>query len=399
MALDFPSSPTDGQISGNYIWSASSGVWKAKPNVSTVVVTSSTVPSSAVDGDLWMNTSDGTMYVYYNDGTSSQWIESRAPITADGYTSPNYIINGGMDIWQRGTSFTTTASFAADRWKVGSDTGFTVSRQAFAADELTISSVGQMPYYLRHAKNSGGTWLYFSYQVEDVQTLAGQVVTMSFYAKANSAQTLKLQPTQFMGSGGTGGTSSVAQNVSITTSWQRYTMTFTLPTLAGKTVGSGSSLYWQFEVSSTAAVTFDITGVQLESGSVATAFRRNANSIQGELAACQRYYEKSYNLDVAPGASTSIGRIYGSGSAPTTGFLSHSFIFKVTKRGTPVVVCYDSNGLINAVNRDYIGTGTSAGNAVSIPATVTSTSHFLAYSSGTYNATALSAHFTSDAEL
>jgi hypothetical protein len=76
MALDFPSSPTDGQVSGNYVWSASSGVWKAVPNVSTVVVTSSTAPASANDGDLWMNTSDGTTYIYYNDGTSSQWIES-----------------------------------------------------------------------------------------------------------------------------------------------------------------------------------------------------------------------------------------------------------------------------------------------------------------------------------
>jgi microcystin-dependent protein len=75
MALDFPSSPTDGQAYGNYVWSASSGVWKAKPSSPTVIVTSPTAPTDPNPGDVWMSSNDGVSFTYYADGTSSQWIE------------------------------------------------------------------------------------------------------------------------------------------------------------------------------------------------------------------------------------------------------------------------------------------------------------------------------------
>ena len=38
------------------------------------IATSTTSPSNPVDGDLWFDTTDGTMYIYYDDGTSSQWV-------------------------------------------------------------------------------------------------------------------------------------------------------------------------------------------------------------------------------------------------------------------------------------------------------------------------------------
>ena len=75
MALDFPSSPIDGQLYGNFIWAASPGVWKAKPSSPTVIVTSPTAPTDPNPGDIWMNSNDGVSFTYYSDGTSSQWIE------------------------------------------------------------------------------------------------------------------------------------------------------------------------------------------------------------------------------------------------------------------------------------------------------------------------------------
>lgn len=75
MALDFPANPTDGQVFGTYIWSASKGVWLAKPSSATVATTSQTQPASASNGDIWIDTSDGVAYFYYSDGTSSQWVE------------------------------------------------------------------------------------------------------------------------------------------------------------------------------------------------------------------------------------------------------------------------------------------------------------------------------------
>lgn len=75
MSLDFPSSPTDGQTFGSYVWSASKGVWQAREESAAVAVTSPTKPVYANSGDLWYNTSTGITYVYYNDGSSGQWVE------------------------------------------------------------------------------------------------------------------------------------------------------------------------------------------------------------------------------------------------------------------------------------------------------------------------------------
>lgn len=75
MALDFPANPTDGQVFGTYIWSASKSVWQAKPQSATVATTSSAKPTTPNNGDIWIDTSDGIAYFYYDDGTSTQWVE------------------------------------------------------------------------------------------------------------------------------------------------------------------------------------------------------------------------------------------------------------------------------------------------------------------------------------
>ena len=75
MALDFPSNPADGEIFGNYVWSQSKGVWLSRQEQTPIAITSPTLPSNPQSGDLWLNTSNGLIFTYYNDGTSSQWVE------------------------------------------------------------------------------------------------------------------------------------------------------------------------------------------------------------------------------------------------------------------------------------------------------------------------------------
>lgn len=75
MALDFPSNPVDGEIFGSYIWSASKGVWQSREESAAPAVVSSVPPATAVNGDIWIDSSDGIAYFYYSDGTSSQWVE------------------------------------------------------------------------------------------------------------------------------------------------------------------------------------------------------------------------------------------------------------------------------------------------------------------------------------
>jgi hypothetical protein len=75
MALDFPANPVDGEVFGSYVWSASKGVWQSREESAAVAITSPTAPLTANNGDIWYNTARGIAYVYYDDGSSSQWVE------------------------------------------------------------------------------------------------------------------------------------------------------------------------------------------------------------------------------------------------------------------------------------------------------------------------------------
>jgi hypothetical protein len=232
---------------------------------------------------VWLE--DSNKYVKYN-GTG--WADLVDPIP-----SGNAIINGAFDIWQRGTSSSSTL-YCADRWFLGHDvnpTTFTQSRQTFTPGAAPVAGYeGQ--YFYRYAITTvgSGSNAYINQAIEDVRTFAGQTVTVSFWAKADSARTIQTAFNQNFGSGGstTVGTSGV--NHSVTTSWTRFTATYTLPSISGKTVGTSSYLQFYFTVGSLASgLQLDIWGVQLESGSTATPFKRNAPSIGAEEIACYRY--------------------------------------------------------------------------------------------------------------
>ena len=75
-----------------------------------------------------------------------------------------------------------------------------------------------------------------------------------------------------------------------------------MASISGKTIGTSSFLEVTFTLPNGAITpTIDFWGVQLEAGSVATAFQTATGTIQGELAACQRYYYR-----VFPNSSGSI---------------------------------------------------------------------------------------------
>jgi hypothetical protein len=221
----------------------------------------------------------------------------------------NKIINGDCNINQRNfSSGTATGQYILDRFQDDGTGGtITTSIQQFTPGTAPVAGyeAKQFMRTITATQSAAGHYDSLTQAIEDVRTLAGQTVTVSFWAKAASGTpNIGISLSQNFGSGGSASIISSAAVQTITTSWARYSFTLNLPSISGKTIGTSSfvKLYIFVSVGSTIqsfgypAVglqnnTFDVWGVQVEAGSVATAFQTATGTLQGELAACQRYFQ------------------------------------------------------------------------------------------------------------
>jgi hypothetical protein len=249
----------------------------------------------------------------------------------------NKIINGDFSVNQRSfSSSTTSGAFTFDRWFIDANGGtFTYSSQTFTPGAAPVAGY-EGNTYLRCVTSgqSGSNYAAIIQRIEDVRTLAGQTATVSFWAKASSGTpSILVQATQRFGSGGS---SAVVTNLTaqvLSTSWARYSVTFSVPSISGKTIGTGSNLEFNIFFSYGSGSigvqnnTFEIWGVQVEAGSVATAFQTATGTLQGELAAAMRYY---WRATAADNALTSFG--FGTGATSTTAVLDvkHPVIMRVS---------------------------------------------------------------------
>ena len=274
----------------------------------------------------------GAMYVCTIAGTPGTWQLSGVSVN-ENIAGKNLVINGGMDIWQRGTSFANLYNtYTADRWQNYSGvTGITLSQVA--------SGLTGFSYALRSQRNSGGTstgTMYVGQSLESVNSIpfAGKTATFSFYARCGSnfsptgsQITATLQygtgTDNNIYSGFTGGTAIVTAATTLTTSWQRFTYTSTFASTSTQ-IG----FYFSSVPTGTAGANdyFDITGVQLEIAPQATPFSRAGGSIGGELALCQRYYWQN-------GGSSYCS--FGLGYGANTTISNTHIVFPVSMRAAP----------------------------------------------------------------
>ena len=263
----------------------------------------------------------------------------------------NKIINGDFGIWQRGTSFTIAANgYTADRWYWDLTTAIptgTISRQSFTAGSAPDSGY-ESTYFFRTNITAHNNCPVFSQEqkIEDVRTFAGQTVTVSFWAKADASTTLDVSLNQKFGTGGSA-TVTLTATVNLTTSWQRLTFTTTLGSMSGKTIGTNSCLSLAFLLPLSGSFirvgTYDIWGVQLEAGSVATPFTPAGGGFPGaELALCQRYYYRVEN--------DATSSYVAMGTAATTTLAIVGVPLKNTMRVTPTAVDYSSIRLYDTAN-------------------------------------------------
>jgi hypothetical protein len=273
------------------------------------------------------------------------------------YAGKNRIINGDFGIWQRGTSFTPASgayTYTADRSGVARDgvgATVTISRQSFTPG--TAPEAGyESSFFFRNAQSVAGTLgtynTTYSQIVEDVRTFAGQTVTFSFWAKSDAARTLGVAYAQYFGTGGSSAVYSSTTNVSVTTSWARYSVTFAIPSISGKTIGTGQvglELYISQPLNT--AQTNDIWGVQLEAGSTSTAFQTATGTIQGELAACRRYLPAVTALGSGSASASLNGYAYG------TNVALYNYYFDTPARVAPTGITVTGNWVGYALNTSY----------------------------------------------
>jgi hypothetical protein len=243
----------------------------------------------------------------------------------------NKIINSNFANWQRGTTLTYTSSglnYLADRffsWTIGT-CNVTVSQQTFTPGTAPVAGYeGQ--YFMRNAVTSlsGQSIQAVGQRIEDVRTLAGQTATFSFWAKADSNRTYTTRFIQNFGSGGSSEVSISGGSHSVTTSWQRFSVTVSIASVSGKTIGTSSYLQPLLDGPTNTANTLDTWGWQLEAGSFATPFQTATGTIQGELAACQRYL---------PAITGQAGE-FATGFAYSTTKALFPIVFKVQPRVPP----------------------------------------------------------------
>lgn len=265
------------------------------------------------------------------DGDDGQWnIEGRPMaggstiLTANDFMGglKNRIINGGFDIWQRGTSQTAGGYGADDRWHNYDygDGSFVCSQQLFAVGQ---TDVPDNPKYFSRTVVTAGTTTNSSirkYQnIENVCLFSGETVTLSFWAKADAAKNIATRFVQYFGSGGT--PSASIGNLFVTThnlstDWQEFTLTATMPSVSGKTLGTNNNDFTRIEFIFDAGSdydddsnslghqsgTFDISQVQLEISDIKTPFEKRHYAHELEL--CQRYYMKLGSTEAAAFGST-----------------------------------------------------------------------------------------------
>jgi hypothetical protein len=314
--------------------------------------------------------------------TGSEWVDLASSATdlsnyANLTTTPisgfrNAIINGDFRINQRGfSSGSTGGTFMADRWYFNNQGGtgtLTASLQTFTPGTSPAGYEGtRFARIVTSGQSAVSTRSDLIQNIEDVRTFAGQTITVSFWAKsASGTPSVSVELGQYFGTGGSPSafvSTPTKLVMSGGTSWTRYSFSYTVPSLSGKTIGSNNDHYlylgiWvsagsDFNTRSASlgiqSNTFDFWGLQIEKGTVATPFEQRP--IGTELPLCQRYYE----VGVTPAQFMAM---------PSASFVPSTYrsvYYKINKRiSNPVVTVVCTNHDNASGNGTVLGTSDSA---------------------------------------
>jgi len=290
----------------------------------------------------------------------------------------NGLINSTFDISQRGATITGIAAdntYTADRWYVTRGGTVDYAQKTVAGGSNPPTMFDAYGQYINQSAANPFMTVQQTLETKDSIRFASVTATLSFWARATANTTKSKSITAAIGYNTTanakintlvGTTTFTTLFGTAATDWTFCTLTVGIPSTA-KTVGA----YFIQNPAGGLAVGdgFEITGVQLERGAVATGFQRNAGTIQGELAACRYYYRRN----VATG--NAYGTILGlSTNASSTTSASANWV-ESPMRAIPSFVDFANIALADGVGVTAISNVTiNAGSTLNVPVlTITST--------------------------
>lgn len=340
---------------------------------------------SATDGlsVLWRIAASGTGITLANGNVA-------IPVVNDKSGRKNLLVNGGLDIWQRGTSFLAVGGYTADRWVLSSST-----RDVIQSTDVPTGLAIQPVYSLQCTgiglvNPSIFTSIELPADGEPGPFAQNNKLVLSMWYKGPLGAAFGLRIT--FRDVVTSGTNQVDvfpfQTIATGTgAWQKIELLVDIG--AASPAGTSKALVFNFDQSVNSS-TFNIAQMQFEQSPVATDFEYRP--IAEELALCQRYYEKSYNLEVTPGTATALG---ARSVIARTVSQAGGLVFKTRKRAPATLVVYSRDGNIGELDLLNGNPGTAGVAAASVNETSVYSFTGTAYIANEIYA----AHYTADAEL
>lgn len=279
------------------------------------------------------------------------WLAENGGYLADS----NLWDNGAFDYWPQSVSIVCLASATAStaaRWTTSCLAGSNhlVTRQAFALGQTEVP--GNPKYFMRVVKSGGGV-LNSSLQqrIESVTTSAGLPLSVSFYAKGDAtlASNFSVSVNQYFGSGGgpSGPVFTTLGTVTVpaASGWTLYTITGTIPSISGKTLGSNGDDYIEVGVNLGTAgnVTHDFALMGCRQSASPVAFP--PLPLERTLQRVGRYFQMTYQYGVIPGTVTDLGAVQRRAVAASGTEPMISERLPIRMRAAPVVLWYSPSTL------------------------------------------------------
>lgn len=329
----------------------------------------------------------------------------------------NWLLNGAMAVWQRGAGGSasiavaaSTTAYTADRWYLS-----TLANQASVVSQQAITTLPGTRYAARVQRNSGqtGVGVMVLAQPLDADTIAalvGQTCVLSAKVSTGadwSPASGTLSYKVYCGTGSVGKrnasaytteTAPISGSTNIAAGSAVAAITAASGAIPAGTTQAEIQFFWTPVGTASTNDWFQISNIQLEVGSVASAFDAIRQSFLTELAQCWRFYDKTFNYADAPAQNIAAGAFRWNAIRATTGSQnSNSIFFKVRMRAAPTIVFFNPQAA-SAQARDITATGDCTGTTTSV---VTEDSMVItaAGNAGTAIGNTIFVNFTAEAEL